>query len=252
MPIVTDFETELRRKSPPTFGRWHKVDLHNHSPVSFDYKGEKSAALDQSAARIIEADVDVIMFTDHERLPEREFVEALSKKTGKLILRGVELNIFVDAWSKPSGKVEKNLYFHLLVGFDPEGAQSPDYWLTHLYKECANETRDTGGTKVLGFTASVESICDMLSEAGAIIIPAHLHSTKDAFKSRSVDDIYADQQFLKLAQERFTALEVTDIATAAYFDGNHTETNRLQKTCIRSSDAHKPEAFKWRNPPSPN
>lgn len=241
MPIVVDFERELFRQSPAAFGRWHKVDLHNHSPMSLDYKGDKSAALEQSAKRIAEAGLDVVMFTDHERLPQREFVEALTERTGKLILRGAELNIFVDAWSKPSGKVEKNLYFHLLVGFDPDGPQDPDYWITHIYKVCANEVRDTGSHKVLGFTASVENICDALSDAGAIIIPAHLHSTRDAFKSRSVDDIYADKQFLKLAQDRFTALEVTDISTASYFDGNHVETNRLEKTCIRSSDAHTPE-----------
>ena len=55
---------------------------------------------------------------------------------------------FVDAWSMPTGKIEKNLFFHLLIGFDPEAQQSPDYWLTHLHKECAHEERETGGNCV--------------------------------------------------------------------------------------------------------
>jgi hypothetical protein len=206
--------------------------------VSFDYKGDRASALEETAEHLRKSAVDIVMFTDHEKLPDREFTDALAKRSGKTILRGVELNIFVDAWAKPSGKVEKNLFFHLLAGFDPDSPQAPDYWLTHLHKVCANEMRDTGGTEIRGFTASVDAICEILNEAGAIIIPAHLHSTRDAFKSRSVDDIYADQEFLKLARERFTALEVADIATAKFFDGKHEETGKLQKTCIRSSDAH--------------
>ena len=59
-----------------------------------------------------------------------------------------------------------------------------------------------------------------------------------AFKSRSVDDIYTDREFLRLAKNRFTALEVKDPSTAEFFDGKHGETNNLLKTCIRSSDAH--------------
>ena len=78
----------------------------------------------------------------------------------------------------------------------------------------------------------------MLSDSGAIIIPAHLHTRRNLTKSRSVDDIYTDPEFLRLADRYFTALEVTDLRTAAFFDGNHGETNHLLKTCIRSSDAH--------------
>ena len=78
----------------------------------------------------------------------------------------------------------------------------------------------------------------ILAEAGAIIIPAYLHTKNDPVKSRSADDIYTDPEFLRLAKTHFTALEVTDLKTAQYFDGNHEETSYLHKTCIRSSDAH--------------
>ena len=100
------------------------------------------------------------MFTDHGKLPDRNFVDQVAKRSGKTVLRGAELNIFVDAWSKPSGKVEKNLFFHLLVGFDPNGTHDPDFWLTYLHKECENEFREIGGNKVQGFTASVDNICN--------------------------------------------------------------------------------------------
>ena len=60
-------------------------------------------------------------------------------------------------------------------------------------------------------------------------------------KSRSVDDIYGDTTFLDDASSAFTALEVVNPSTAAFFDGKHTETRNLLKACVRSSDSHQPE-----------
>ena len=238
VPIIGQFENELYTLSEPAFGQWYAVDLHNHSPASRDFQGNRNTALDDAAQHLQQTPVNIVMFTDHGQLPERRFTEEVAKRSGKTVLRGAELNVFVDAWAKPTSKIEKNLFFHLLVGFDPEGQESPDYWLTHLHRTCAHEERDTGGNYVQGFTAPIDQICETLEESGAIIIPAHLHSNKDPFKSRSVDDIYTDKEFLRLARDRFTALEVTDLATADFFDGKHEETENLLKTCVRSSDAH--------------
>ena len=238
MPIIAQFEGDLKRNSSPAFGRWYAVDLHNHSPSSPDFRGNSQTALDDAVAHLDQTPVDIVMFTDHGQLPDRAFAEKVASGSGKTILRGVELNIFVDAWAKPEGKIDKNMFFHLLVGFDPEGSQDPEYWLNHLYRECSYEERSNGGNRVRGFTASTDAICDTLEESGAILIPAHLHTTSDPFKSRSIDDIYSDREFLRLARNRFTALEVRDASTAEFFDGGHTETGNLLKTCVESSDAH--------------
>ena len=178
------------------------------------------------------------MFTDHGRLPDVDFTDQVAARSGKVVLRGTELNVFVDAWKKPENKVEKTAFFHLLIGFDPEARENADYWFTDLTRHCRRETRIIGGKVIAGFVDQIDTICDTLEESGAIIVTAHLHTEHDAFKSRSVDDIYTDPEFLRVARERFTALEVTDPATAAYFDGEHDETGRLRKTCIQSSDAH--------------
>ena len=37
MSRVAEFRRQLSKLSPPTFGIWFKIDLHNHSPSSFDY-----------------------------------------------------------------------------------------------------------------------------------------------------------------------------------------------------------------------
>ena len=236
MPAIQEFEASLHRSSKARYGQWRTVDLHNHSPASHDYGGNKDTALDDAVAHLLAKPVDVVMFTDHHKLPDAAFVAQLSKRSGRTILRGTEINVFVDAWSKPESKIQKQAFFHLLVGFDPE--EDADYWFKHLNQQCGHEIRDVSGTKIHGVTASILDICNTLQEANALIIPAHLHKRSDAFKSRSVDDIYMDAEFLKLAREHFAALEVTDLRTAEFFDGEHAETGMLRKTCIRSSDAH--------------
>jgi len=236
MPEIQEFEASLHRFSNAQYVQWRKVDLHNHSPASHDFRGNKDAALDEAIAHLLAKPVDVVMFTDHHKLPDAAFVEKLSKRTGRTVLRGTELNVFVDAWSKPETKAQKQAFFHLLVGFDPE--ENADYWFTDLKKHCGHEIRDVSGTKIPGLSAPIPEICNRLQEANALIIPAHLHKKSDAFKSRSIDDIFMDTEFLKLARQHFTALEVTDLKTAEFFDGEHAETEYLRKTCIRSSDAH--------------
>lgn len=236
MPIISDFESSLSKHSRPSYAQWRPVDLHNHSPVSFDYEGNKADAISAGISHLSTANVEVVMFTDHHTLPKQEFVDEIQRGTGKTILRGVEVNIFVDAWGKPETKVQKQAYFHLLVGFPP--TVDADYWFKLIKQKCGHEERDISGNKIPGLTSRVDHICEAVAESGAIIIPAHLHKKHNAFKSRSVDDIYMDEEFLKLAKNHFTALEVTDPKTAQFFDGKHEETDRLHKSCIRSSDAH--------------
>jgi hypothetical protein len=178
------------------------------------------------------------MFTDHEKLPEADFIRSLNAKTGALIIAGLEVNVFVDAMDKAADKVEKGICFHLLIGFDPDTEQSPSYWVEHLYKSCRTETRNFGGTQMKGIVASIDQIHETLRDSGAFLIPAHLHSGKDAYRSRSIDVVYSDAEFLRWTRDYFTALDMRNDRTAAFFDGKHTETNSIEISCIRSSDAH--------------
>ena len=99
----------------------------------------------------------------------------------------------------------KTLFFHLLVGFDPCASEPPDYWMTDIRRKCSAEVRYSQGKQLNGMSASVGVLFDVLKDANAILIPAHLHSTPDAFKSRSIDNIYADSIFLKHAKGHFHA-----------------------------------------------
>jgi hypothetical protein len=197
------------------------------------------------------------MFTDHERLPDPALIGPLQEQLrNRVILRGVELNVFVDAFNSRQDKVEREVFYHLLIGFDPDGKNSPEYWLEHLYRECRGHERPIQGGSLRGVAASPEEISAVLADANAIIIPAHLHTVHDPLKSRSVDDIYGAKTFLDDASRSFTALEVVDTRTAEYFDGRHAETRNMLKACIRSSDSHEPDEigrrFTWAEMETPS
>jgi hypothetical protein len=247
MGRVSEFENEMNKRCKPHHAIWHAVDLHNHSPASDDYEYRDGDVVDRLADSIRTNSLSVVMFTDHGKLPASDLVSDLAKRTGRLILRGVELNVFVDAWEKPSGKIGKNLYCHLLIGFDPTSTGSAEYWMEHIRRTCREEKRQAGDREINGISSSIDELCETIREANALIIPAHPHSTHDAFRSRSIDDIYADPEFLKHARLQFTALEVTSESTAAFFDGTKAETDFLHKGCVRSSDSHHPDKLGWRH-----
>jgi hypothetical protein len=237
MDIVNKFRMDLIDARQRAYATWQKVDLHNHSPRSFDYIGDKTTAVADTAQKLNERDIAVVMFTDHGELPDKEFTDAVARQIKALVIRGVELNVFADAFEKPTEKISSQAFFHLLVGFDPQADFNADYWLQRIYHECGKETRTLGGQPIDGIKSNLDKLIECLKDANAIVIPAHLHTKNNSFKSRSIDDIYADERFLSFLP-KFTALEVTDPRTAEYFDGKHSETKNAEKTCIQSSDAH--------------
>jgi len=239
MGHVNEFAAELARRTKNSFASWHKVDLHNHSPSSFDYEGDPATAADESAKAINSAGLSVVMFTDHGKLPDKSFIKRVSDQTRALILRGIELNIFADAFGKSDSKIHREAFFHLLVGFDPDSPYSADYWVDAVYQQCGREERTYGSHRVVGVKGGINQTLDVLKGSNALVIPAHLHTDSDAFRSRSIDDIYDDRLFLSFVP-RFTALEVVSQRTAAFFDGQHPDTLDLEIACVRSSDAHRP------------
>ena len=154
MGQVDDFQKELERRSPGGYGKWFKVDLHNHSPSSFDYEDKSENAKDAIIEELRKPDkkLSMVMFTDHEVLPDREFCSAIQSATGTLILRGVEINCFIDAYDKGADKVGRNLYCHILIGFDPDGTHSPEQ-VTFTQSRHSRVIAGTGTLEGVGYVA---------------------------------------------------------------------------------------------------
>ena len=67
MPVIQEFEASLHRFSHARYGQWRTVDLHNHSPASHDFGGNKDTALDDAVAHLIR----------NSKAGKREYVQVL-------------------------------------------------------------------------------------------------------------------------------------------------------------------------------
>lgn len=94
MAPLDDFLAELNTRAPARHADWRTIDLHVHTPLSFDYHYKAADADARIADCVVEQRLDVVMFVDHERLPDPTFVDGVAKRAGCLALRGVELNVF--------------------------------------------------------------------------------------------------------------------------------------------------------------
>jgi len=144
-------------------------------------------------------------------------------------------------------KVSKDHFFHCLVIADPEQSHDPGY-LIHRAKESLTYRSDSPPS---GFHSAIEDVAKLFSDQGVLFIPAHLHQSRPPQDSRSIDDIYDDDDFLGFIERGlFSALEVRKLDTAQFFDGRQTTQNNTpipRITCVRSSDAHSHEHIVQRN-----
>jgi hypothetical protein len=237
---IQDFKKALR-KHAKTGG----ANLHVHAPTPDDYEYKGEDALEQLSNVINAHDYGLIVLLQHEQFPSAGTLEQLRTWCpSTTILPGAEINVFVDVLDK---KVSKDHFFHCLVIADADLPQDPGYL---IYDAKQNLTyRDDQCPS--GFHSSIEDVARRFLDQGTLFIPAHLHQSRTPDVSRSIDDIYSDDDFLGFIDRGlFSALEVRKLDTAQFFDGKHTTPNNTpipRITCVRSSDAHSHQHIVERN-----
>ena len=236
MASIAEFKKSLRKHVRTGGARYRKVDLHVHAPGSEGYEYTQPDALEQLGSVIESNDYAILVLLEHDTFPRAEALERLRKLCpSTTILPGAEINVFVEVLDK---KVSKDHFFHCIVIADPGHPQGYQYSL-HRAKE-ALSYRDTPSPP--GFLSAIGDVAALFLDQGALFIPAHLHQSRSPDASRSIDDIYADSDFLGfVSRGTFSALEVRSLETAQFFDGKHTTQGNKPIpaiTCVRSSDAH--------------
>ncbi|MFW6116237.1 MAG: AAA family ATPase [bacterium] len=233
---LKEFRANLFKNSKSLGGQWHKVDFHVHTHASTDYEYSEPDAAQQLGKALDGGDYASAVVLQHDNLPAPATLGDIQKHCpNTTLVPGAEINVFVDALSK---KVSKDYYFHCVLAVDP--AQGNDYsYLLRQAKERFTYRQDGDSS---GFRSSIIDLGRFFVEQRAIFIPAHLHQSKSPEESRSIDDIYEDDAFLDfVSADVFTALEVRDVRTAAFFDGLHRTAGDSvipSAVCVRSSDAH--------------
>jgi energy-coupling factor transporter ATP-binding protein EcfA2 len=214
---------------------WHKVDFHVHMPGSPGYEYQEADAAEQLGRTLDEGRYSIAVILKHQGFPSPAELSALKAYCpGTTLVPGAEINVIVDALSK---KIGKDYFFHCILAVDPSDG---DYG--YVLRKAREEFTYREGEYPAGFRSSVLDLGRFFREHGAILIPAHLHQSRDPSTSRSIDDLYDDDAFLGfVADAAFDALEVRQLATANFFEGASRTADGLAIpgiTCVRSSDAH--------------
>lgn len=201
--------------------RWWRVDLHTHSPASYDFHlGEDHANRDWArwvqAAK--DAGLDAVAVTDHNCADGIDAIKAAaSTVTGApIVLPGVEVTASCGT--------------HLLVIFDPSAtsAHVNDFLARVRVKVAARGTREARSPM------SVESILEHIDPSRELLIAAHVNREHGLF-------VHNGQQRLReLGHSNLLAVEVVppvEPEVEVWLDGSRPEVGRSipQLWC---SDAH--------------
>ena len=241
--LVHKFLADLLRNCPSAGSKWIKSDCHFHTSASFDSTADIGSMIEKLTAP--ENGYGLAVATDHNCIKDFDRSRDLAAKKGLTLLPGAEVYAKIPAIRPDTGQTGVS-YFHLLLIFDPN--------VPKLNQRFENLITN-GRPELLPDGSRKDYIIDLLSwpfkdfskkaheESNALLIPAHLHTDPHhPEKSRSIDDILHDDLFLNLISScQFDALEIIDTKTGNFFDGTRPETKRIKISCIRSSDAHKPD-----------
>ena len=189
MASIQEFKKALRKNAKTAGASYQKVDLHVHMPASGDYEYKEPDAFDQLGNVLNTNHYNLAVLLQHENFPAPENLERIRNCCpSTTILAGAEINVFVDVLDK---KVSKDHFFHCIVIADPDQFPDPGY-LIHRAKEGLT-FRDSLSPS--GFISAIDDVAKLFLEQGALFIPAHLHQSRSPELSRSIDDIYSDDDF---------------------------------------------------------
>jgi hypothetical protein len=214
---------------------WRRIDLHIHTPASADYQEPDCSFLD-ILRKAESRGADLIAFTDHNsvrgyanfwrEIEDLELLEVLERLAPgeqrrldeyRRLLRSIRV--------LPGFELTATFGFHILAIF-PEGTSIRQ--LEHLLLELnVPEDKIDYGSGEVGATTDVLRAYEMLHDAGALVIPAHVNSTHGVAMTNLP---FGGQTKIAFTQsELIHALEATDMestsrrSTARFFNGSKPE-----------------------------
>jgi DNA repair ATPase RecN len=209
--------------------RWWRVDLHTHSPASYDFKPDadrdaKDWAAWVSAAK--SAGLHAVALTDHNTPEGISDIRTAAVAQGLTVFPGVEVTV---------GGI------HLLCLFDPKGTRDD---VVALLSKLGIEPAMFGQPDTSSSKSIIEAI-ELATAAGAVVIAAHVNGPKglltmppgqNRLKSLKASGLLA-AELAPLPPEPTGWLdpEGTDVQT--WLDGTTTEGRRLAQ--VWCSDSHR-------------
>lgn len=229
--------------------QWYRVDLHNHTPASLDYK-DKDASYIDILRHAEQRGVDILAFTDHNtvngydammrEIDQLRFLEQSGRALADELRLLAEYRRLLDKiLLLPGFEFTATFGFHVLGIFSPD---TPVRTIEHvlLSLNVPHESLERGDPAA-GSTADVLEAYRLINEAGGLAIAAHINSAHGVMM-RGLN--FGGQTRIAYTQDRdLHALELTDLsrrgrgATQRFFDGTKPEYPRRMHL-IQSSDSH--------------
>lgn len=226
------------------------MDLHVHTPASADYQ-QRDVSFVQMLQRAEERGIDILAFTDHNsvrgyarmwrEIEDLELLEALDRiQPDEATLLGEYRRLLNRILLLPGFEFTATFGFHILAIF-PEDTSIRTLEHTLLSLHIPDDKLDQGTSEV-GATTDVLRAFELMHEAGAIVIGAHVNSTHGIAMQGFP---FGGQTKIAYTQSPYLhALEATDLenagprTTARFFNGSKPEYPR-RMFCIQGSDAHR-------------
>lgn len=136
--------------------RWHKCDLHLHTPASLCFR-DRSVTAKQWVQEALDKGLNCVAVTDHNTNEWIDPIKAAAEGTGLTVFPGVEITC-------SDAKV------HLLILFDKDKTGQDVY--DFLLK--SDIERNDFGQQDAHTNKNIEEIARLAHERGALIIPAHI------------------------------------------------------------------------------
>ncbi len=226
------------------------MDLHIHTPASADYQ-QRDVSFVQMLQRAEERGIDILAFTDHNsvrgyarmwrEIEDLELLEALDRiQPDEARLLGEYRRLLNKILLLPGFEFTATFGFHVLAIF-PEDTSIRKLEHILLSLHIPDDKLDQGTSEV-GATTDVLRAFELLHEAGALVIGAHVNSTHGIAMQGFP---FGGQTKIAYTQSpNLHALEATDLdntgprTTARFFNGSKPEYPR-RMFCIQGSDAHR-------------
>jgi len=226
------------------------MDLHIHTPASADYQ-QRELGYVQLLQRAEECGIDILAFTDHNsvrgyvrmwrEIEDLELLEALGRiQPDEARLLNEYRRLLNRILLLPGFEFTATFGFHILAIFPEDTSiRTLEHLLLSLH--IPEDKLDQGSSEV-GATTDVLHAFELLHEAGALVIGAHVNSTHGIAMQGFP---FGGQTKIAYTQSPYLhALEATDLenagprSTSRFFNGSKPEYPR-RMFCLQGSDAHR-------------
>jgi predicted ATP-dependent endonuclease of OLD family len=195
--------------------RWHKVDLHVHTPASKDW-ASPAINPDELVARAQSKGLSAIAITDHN---SGEWIDRLivaARGTGLTVFPGVEVSV-------TGGKHG----VHIIALFDCDATTKT---VENLLSKLGFSAADYGNLEAIS-ELGPEAVVDKIYEAGGLPILAHADSSKGVLA-----DMQGQQRANVMNSPFLAAVEITSVAKSARFCSGKDPSYRRKLAYYRASD----------------